>query len=217
MRHLISVVAISLSAWLTSMAHATDRDEELCKRSKDERQGIAACSRLIDRGRGSASIYKTRGTCYSLIGVYDRAIADHNEAIRLDPKDISNYTMRGLTFNRTGDYRRAIADYTTAIRLAEDEYKDNKNRNRYLSALYWFHGGFYESVGDLREAVADYTRAIRLAREHYEKIDQSRMFREHVARMYEKRSKTYKGLGDQPRAAADHEEASRLDPNVGKD
>jgi tetratricopeptide (TPR) repeat protein len=47
----------------------------------------------------------------------DRAIADCNEAIRLDPKDDKAYYNRGVAWGLKGDLDRAIAEYNEAIRL----------------------------------------------------------------------------------------------------
>ena len=48
---------------------------------------------------------------------YEKAIADYNEAIRLDPKMAAAYTQRGYAWEAKKDYEKAIADYTEAIRL----------------------------------------------------------------------------------------------------
>ena len=41
--------------------------------------------------------YCNRGVAYANKGDYDKAIADCNEAIRLDPKDAVAYCNRGLS------------------------------------------------------------------------------------------------------------------------
>ena len=43
-------------------------------------------------------------------GEYDRALRDHDEAIRLDPKDASAYNNRGTSWRSRGDHARAIAN-----------------------------------------------------------------------------------------------------------
>src|SRR5262249_8574963 len=66
--------------------------------------------------------YLNRGRAYYFRKDYDRALADLNQAIRLDgAKDIA-YVYRGLTFDKTKVYAKASADYCTAIRLNPDSY-----------------------------------------------------------------------------------------------
>ena len=50
-------------------------------------------------------------------GEYDKAIADFDEAIRLDPKDAVAYRNRGDAWQLARGVDKAIADYTEAIRL----------------------------------------------------------------------------------------------------
>ena len=50
-------------------------------------------------------------------GDNDRAIADFNEAIRLDPKSSLTFRNRGDAYTDKGDHDRALADYSEAIRL----------------------------------------------------------------------------------------------------
>ena len=48
-------------------------------------------------------------------GDYDRAIADYNKALELDPKDATAYNNRGYAYRQKGDYDKAIADYDKAL------------------------------------------------------------------------------------------------------
>lgn len=48
---------------------------------------------------------------------YDRAIADYNEALRVDPQFPIGYVVRSNAWYAKKDYDRAIADYNEAIRL----------------------------------------------------------------------------------------------------
>src|SRR5882724_10035228 len=51
---------------------------------------------------------------------HDLAIADYNEAIRLDPKNAAAYNNRGFAYGQKGDYDKALADFSEAIRLKPD-------------------------------------------------------------------------------------------------
>lgn len=71
--------------------------------------------------------YTDRGDAYCGKGDYDQAIADYNEAIRLDPDDALTYIGRGDVYYSKGDYDRAVADYDTAVQIdpAYDEARQN--------------------------------------------------------------------------------------------
>ena len=84
-------------------------------------------------------------------GDYDRAIADLEQAIRLDPKDTEAYIRRGNAYNHKGDYDRAIADLEHAVRL---DPKDPK--------AYVIRGSAYDGKGDYNRAIANYDEALRL-------------------------------------------------------
>ena len=65
-----------------------------------------------------AEAYRERGVDWHAKREYDRAIADYNEAIRLDPDLAWVYYYRGVDWHAKREYDRAIADYNEAIRLA---------------------------------------------------------------------------------------------------
>ena len=121
---------------------------------------IRDCSRIIKSGRlfGKpiskaylAIVYINRGGAYDYKGEYDRAIADFDKAIELNPKDGGAYINRGAVNYHKGEYDRAIADYTQAIKL------DPKD-----AAVYTNRGIAYRRQGDFDRAIADYDKAIEL-------------------------------------------------------
>ena len=61
--------------------------------------------------------YSYRGWAHLSKGETDKAVADCNEAIRLDPEDAKAYYNRGVVYGEIGDTDRVIADCTEAIRL----------------------------------------------------------------------------------------------------
>jgi tetratricopeptide (TPR) repeat protein len=65
----------------------------------------------------SAHAFRNRGVVYAFKGDNEKAIADLDEAIRLDPKSALTYRNRGDAYLNKGEYERAIADYSEAIRL----------------------------------------------------------------------------------------------------
>ena len=61
-------------------------------------------------------------------GLYDRAIAEYDQAIKLKPFYANAYNYRGVAYMGKGLYDRAIEDYDTAIRLRPDYAKAYRNR-----------------------------------------------------------------------------------------
>jgi len=51
----------------------------------------------------------------------DKAIADYNEAIRLDPDYREPYALRAYLYGDNGSYDKAVADLTEAVRLGQDD------------------------------------------------------------------------------------------------
>jgi len=95
--------------------------------------GVALAAAYNNRGW----VYKKRAFVYAVAGELDRAIADFDEAIRLDPKDADTYRNRGLAYNSKGSYDLAIVDFNEAIRL------DPKN-----AVFYTNRGNVYNRKGD---------------------------------------------------------------------
>ena len=84
-------------------------------------------------------------------GEYDKAIADCDRAIELDPKDAMAYYGRGQAYDIKGEYDKAIADYNQAV----------KNRPK-VAAFYVDRGDLYREIGDYNLAIKNYDNAVRL-------------------------------------------------------
>jgi tetratricopeptide (TPR) repeat protein len=152
---------------------------------------VAGCSRAIDSheytGRSLARLYSRRGGAYQAQGDLERAMADLDESVRIDPTYPSAYSNRGAAWYRRGDLDRAIADFNTAIRL------DPKYEYAYVN-----RGAAWGTKGNFDRAIADFDTAIRLNPKD--------------AEAYYNRGRAWKGDSDLDRAIADYSEAIRLDP-----
>ena len=153
---------------------------------------MSACTRAIAsghyRGRDLAPLHNMRGANWRAKAELDRAFADLDEAIRLDPTYAWAHNNRGLAWRDKGEFDRAIADLTEAIRL-DPKY----------SAAYYNRGLTWRDKNDLDRAIADYTETIRLNPKY--------------AIAYNNRGTVWRDKGDHDRALADFNEAIRLDPD----
>jgi len=130
----------------------------LANNALDDR--IAACTQTINAGTGSqrerslAAAY--RGSAYRAKGDAARALADYDEAVRLDRANTVALNLRGLEFSSRGEYDRAIADFSEAIRIDPDD-----------AAALTDRGLVYERQHDVARALTDFTAALaRPARDH---------------------------------------------------
>jgi tetratricopeptide (TPR) repeat protein len=121
--------------------------------SLDDR--IRACSLLIAAQRSDnerlALLYTSRGSAWRAKGDLDRALADHREAIRLQPDSAILYFNRAVTWMSKNDADRAIADLAEAIQLAPNFALAYRNR-----------GDLLYGKGDFTGAIGEYNAAIGL-------------------------------------------------------
>jgi tetratricopeptide (TPR) repeat protein len=153
---------------------------------------------------------------------YDRAIADSNKAIEIDPKFAPAYHGRGGIYWAKGEYDSAIADYTKAIEI-----------NPKAAYAYGGRGFAYASKGDYDRAIADATKAIEIdpkepnayasrCKAYRSKGDNERAIADcnklielypKEANGYSDRGNAYRGTGEYDRSIADLTRAIELDPD----
>lgn len=137
-----------------------------------------------------ADIYYNRGTAYSTIGEYDRAIQDLTKAIELRPNDPRAYYNRGGTHVDKESYELAIKDFDDAINLSPDD-----------PSPYLLRGVAHIEKQDFEFASSDFNRAIELNPNH--------------ADAYNGRGVTHYHRGDFGSAIADYSKAIQLNPDSG--
>jgi len=180
-------------------------------------QTISGCTADIQSGRFSgkdlAGKFNNRGIAYTQKGQYDRAIADHSEAIRLNPNYARAFGQRCVARYDKDDNEGAIADCSEALRL------DNT-----LNFLFNWRGSAYELKGDFDRAISDYTEAIKripnepsvygnrcmalIKKKEYRgaltDCDQAIRLAPKAIYGYYNRAKIYEALGERDRAIADY-------------
>jgi tetratricopeptide (TPR) repeat protein len=165
-------------------------DTDTCVHGTADEQ-IAACTALIQSGRwsgtGLASIFGNRCFAYNNKGEFDRAIADCNQVLTLDPKNAHAFNSRGNSYVYKHEYDRAIEDFDEAIRLDSRYVQAFNNR-----------GNAYKYKGQYDRAIQDYDEAI--------KLDPK------FAIAFNSRGSAFYEKGQYGRAIEDFDEAIRLDP-----
>ena len=105
-----SLLSLMLLLAGLAAAQAQNDDAALCRTTGDA--AIAACTRLITAGKYKdhdlALLYNRRGAELEKKADLDRALADYNEALRIDPKYAVAYNNRAVAFNKKTEYDRAI-------------------------------------------------------------------------------------------------------------
>jgi tetratricopeptide (TPR) repeat protein len=122
----LAVLCVSV---LSPQARADDKNDCQAMRGKGS---MAACNRMIAsgrlRGHALAVAYHRRAAIWRAIEKNnDKAIADDDEAIRLDPKYAAAISSRSLSLWQKGDFDRALTDANAAIAL---DPMDPKSHNR---------------------------------------------------------------------------------------
>ena len=159
LRLFASAIAVSAALSLASVAPllAQSTRDLKCTGNPDLpwNEQIGSCSEAIASGQYSghllASLLNNRGNAYGATGNIDRALADFNEAIRIDPQQAKAFNNRGYAYELKGDLDHAIADFDEAIRLDPNYAGALNNR-----------GGAYVAKLDPDRAIPDLDEAIRL-------------------------------------------------------
>jgi tetratricopeptide (TPR) repeat protein len=89
--------------------------------ANDDDTIISRCDALIGNEKNMRpdriKAVLARAAAYDRKQQYDRAIADYDTALQLDPAQADAFNYRGEVWRRKGDRPRALADFGAAIRL----------------------------------------------------------------------------------------------------
>jgi len=106
------------------------------------KEDFSGFSSFVEKGRNITEEQK--------IG-HNNAIADYNQALRLNPNDPNAYIGRGHVFSFQTDDAKALADYNRAINVDPN-----------CASAYICRGNVYYRQGNYDRAIEDHTQAIRL-------------------------------------------------------
>ncbi|HVX59932.1 MAG TPA: tetratricopeptide repeat protein [Pirellulales bacterium] len=183
-------------------------------------QAIEHFTKEIDR-QPSAIAYAARARVWCYHGEYDKALADCNEALKIDPESAIAYSRRGRAWAGKGELETAVADFDEALRLDPEDAHAYTHRARARNELgeyeqavkdcnealkldpksnvaYYYRGRAWALRGDIDQAIADFSRSLAL-NPRYVPAHNSRANEYYLQRKFKE-------------AIADYDEAIRLNP-----
>lgn len=114
--------------------------------------GLSFATALLTVFPDAPTLLVVRGDAYYMIGEYDKALSDHNQAIHIDPEFADAYNGRGFVYAfGLNEYNKAIAEFTRGIVLDPE-----------LSYPYRGRGQTYFLLGEYEKAITDCTFSIHI-------------------------------------------------------
>jgi tetratricopeptide (TPR) repeat protein len=96
---------------------------------------ISRCDSLIGNEKNAQPdrirAVLARAAAYDRKQQYDRAIADYDTALQLDPAQADTFNHRGEVWRKKGDRPHALADFGAAIRLNPEHSTAGATTNRW--------------------------------------------------------------------------------------
>jgi Flp pilus assembly protein TadD len=152
------------------------------------RDSFSLWTSVIEKGSEKIPMaYVNRGAAFQKTGLLDKAVADYETALDLDPTDAKAYLSLGAVLEQMGRLDRAREAVEKAIALNPSSHEAFRNR-----------GVLLEKMDRFDEAIADYSRAIILQPTYFE--------------AYNNRGLTYAKTGRLPEAIADYSDSIAINP-----
>jgi tetratricopeptide (TPR) repeat protein len=183
---LVSFALLCASLLATGPAHAV----YLCNPDNvsDPDVAIEACNVEIAAGRNLAIAYYDRGLAWARKNETDKALADYNASLKINPDYQNAYISRGNALKLKNRPDDAIADYDKAIKLDPPK----------AGLAFYNRGNSWRDKNENDKAIADYNQAISLMPQY--------------VNAYVARGNIYKTKDELDRAMADYDKAISIDP-----
>jgi len=163
---LIGVIALSSVAlyYVVSTREANELviEASLADAAGDYDVAIAQYTAALQKplwNQQKALVHTNRGHAYNSKRQFAEAIADHTEAIRLDPRLSYAFAARGYAYSEVGELDKALVDLTESIRL--DPNSDSAYYNR---------GLVRNRRGEFSEALTDFDEAVRCSPDRADRL-----------------------------------------------
>jgi tetratricopeptide (TPR) repeat protein len=188
----LAVLGAASTAAAQDEAPAAPRDDNWKRcREADADARLTGCRAIIQSGQEKpadlARAYYYRGNAYRAKNLFDAAIEDFSESIKLDPANLDAYGDRAITLTAAGKLMDAIPDYTHVIEA------DPKS-----AYAFYDRGLCYELLGLDDLALEDFSAAIALM--------------PNDAFKWERRGTLHFRKGQLDLSLADYEKALAVDP-----
>jgi tetratricopeptide (TPR) repeat protein len=166
-------------------------DQEDCHAVDNFDRAIPACTRILESPATKKEflVWSTfnRAAAYERKGEFDRALADYDRVLSLEPQYLLAHYGRGVSFLRKGELASAKAAFDNALALNPE----------FIEALY-SRGIVHYDMGILDKAASDFDAAVRLKPDH--------------AAAFSRRGMVYEKRGDYPKAIADYRQTLSIAP-----
>ena len=152
-----------------------------------EEDSIDTAPVYIEEDPGTTAVYHFNlGNEYYNRYLFDEAINEFNEAIRIDPIMAEAYIARGNTYSGRFEFERALDNYSTAAWINPDY------DNYAMGYSYFLDKNYRSAVNEFSQAIANNTNLLAA---------------------YNDRGLAYANMNELDRAIADFDEAVRIEPN----
>lgn len=195
------------------------------ERSRVWRDDISLWTDVVDQYPTLPFAYTQRAWSYTQQGQRERAMADIQQALSVDPKNTPALTARGKLYSLSGDYQRARVDLDEAVRLLPTSAAARDTRGAILLRLEEYDGAIadFSKVIELEPRVAEgyLNRALALClKGQYSRampdFNTSVAYQPWNPQAYVWRGAARLELGDTARAIEDYGQALQLDPKCGE-